>query len=404
VKVQSQNSTITYTYDPRNRLLQENYLVNPGLPSRAGYTVTYSYNGEELGSVRYPDNLLVGYSYDDLGRVTSVYQQGANPYARLSYTANDQPKGIAYANGITANYTYDSMSRPSNLTIWVPQSSTTWLSLVYSYNRTGTLAGVTGFNKGGCGTNTSCSQIVERYTYDSLQRLQNATVQSGGVSSSLWYEYGNASNRAFQSYNGIVTSYAYNLNNNELASSTAAASGTTILYGYDKNGNLLNRTVTQPGKTVRSTYTWDVLGNLLKVANDTSVLGSYAYDGYGRRLVSLEGPTRTFYAYFGTETLYENTSGTVSDYVYVSGFRIARVTGRTVNYYQTDPLGSTRLVTDSNGNVLFSDNYQPFGQDNARSGTETYRFTGKPYSSATGFYYYYRRWYDPSIGRFISQD
>ena len=38
------------------------------------------------------------------------------------------------------------------------------------------------------------------------------------------------------------------------------------------------------------------------------------------------------------------------------------------------------------------------------SGSETYKFTGKPYSAATGLYYDYQRWYDPSIGRFISQD
>ena len=34
----------------------------------------------------------------------------------------------------------------------------------------------------------------------------------------------------------------------------------------------------------------------------------------------------------------------------------------------------------------------------------TERFTGKPYSQATGLYYEYQRWYDPSIGRFISPD
>ncbi len=32
------------------------------------------------------------------------------------------------------------------------------------------------------------------------------------------------------------------------------------------------------------------------------------------------------------------------------------------------------------------------------------RFTGKPVSQTTGLYYYGARWYDPSIGRFISQD
>src|SRR5438874_13718043 len=32
------------------------------------------------------------------------------------------------------------------------------------------------------------------------------------------------------------------------------------------------------------------------------------------------------------------------------------------------------------------------------------RFTGKPVSQTTGLFYEYSRWYDPSTGRFISQD
>jgi RHS repeat-associated protein len=37
-------------------------------------------------------------------------------------------------------------------------------------------------------------------------------------------------------------------------------------------------------------------------------------------------------------------------------------------------------------------------------GPEPHRFTGKPVSATTGLYYYLHRWYDPSIGRFISPD
>ncbi|MBO0889248.1 hypothetical protein J2P12_09135, partial [Candidatus Bathyarchaeota archaeon] len=32
------------------------------------------------------------------------------------------------------------------------------------------------------------------------------------------------------------------------------------------------------------------------------------------------------------------------------------------------------------------------------------RFTGKPVSQTTGLYYEYQRWYNPSTGRFVSQD
>jgi RHS repeat-associated protein len=46
-----------------------------------------------------------------------------------------------------------------------------------------------------------------------------------------------------------------------------------------------------------------------------------------------------------------------------------------------------------------------FGQDNgAPTGSETYKFSGKSVSQTTGLYYYHSRWYDPSVGRFVSQD
>jgi RHS repeat-associated protein len=43
-------------------------------------------------------------------------------------------------------------------------------------------------------------------------------------------------------------------------------------------------------------------------------------------------------------------------------------------------------------------------QDNSSTVSETYKFTGKPVSQTTGLYYYLHRWYDPTIGRFISPD
>ncbi len=58
--------------------------------------------------------------------------------------------------------------------------------------------------------------------------------------------------------------------------------------------------------------------------------------------------------------------------------------------------------------VLFVDIYQPIGWrqpvSHCSETYETYKFTGKPVSTTTGLYYYYQRWYDPSIGRFISPD
>lgn len=158
--------------------------------------------------------------------------------------------------------------------------------------------------------------------------------------------------------------------------SQGAGPGTSIAYSYNANGNLVTRTVTT-GMTSTWTYAWDAANILVRVQADGVTKGVYAYDGLGRRVESAEDAT-VFYAYGGTETLYELRPGTSSsDFIRAAGMLVARVAGTAVNYFHTDHLGSTRLVTSST--VLFSGNYQPFGQDNGTpSGSETYKFTGKP--------------------------
>jgi len=118
-----------------------------------------------------------------------------------------------------------------------------------------------------------------------------------------------------------LTSYSYNMTNNELTGSTV--SGTTTAYGYDKDGNLLSRNI----GSNHSSYTWDVPGDLLNVANNSGVQGYYAFDGLGRRVESKEGSSTIFYGYLETVTLAEGTTNPYTDYIYANGLRIARVTG-----------------------------------------------------------------------------
>ena len=139
---------------------------------------------------------------------------------------------------------------------------------------------------------------------------------------------------------------------------------------------------------------------------------SYSNRSVDKPSRSRPSPNKIFYAYYGSNAVSKYVawgSPCSIDFLYANGLRIASMdssTGRfnTVQCFHTAALGSTRLITYWRGTVNFAHGYQPYGLDNGASGSETYKFTGKPFSTTTGLYYEYSRWYDPSIGRFISED
>ncbi|HZY94021.1 MAG TPA: RHS repeat-associated core domain-containing protein [Candidatus Bathyarchaeia archaeon] len=414
--LQNQNATISYSYDARNRVIAETWSDNPSsrniidlgcLGSPGSWTVTggssntdtisYTYNGELTNTIVYP-GVTAQYAYDRLGRPVSVLHAGTGIYlATVSYYPNDQVKGIQYGNGLLGNYTYDQLGRYS--TIKLANGGTTMMLLTYNYNKTGSVSNLTG--------QVNQASVSEKYAYDPLQRIINANAASSGVSNVYAYQYDNIGNMLSQTMNGVQTTFSYNTQNNELISSSAP--GTSISYSYDNNGNLLTKSVTTSG-TVNWSYSWDAANHLLKVTNSTGQV-QYAYDAMGRRAVASESGTTTFFAYQGTNISHKRLL--YSDkyaYISIAGLRVSMIISTTSRYYfHTDALGSTRMMTWQNAGMVYVNNYQPFGQDNgspqgAFANRAVDKFTGKPYSSATGLYYYYQRWYDPSTGRFISPD
>jgi RHS repeat-associated protein len=87
------------------------------------------------------------------------------------------------------------------------------------------------------------------------------------------------------------------------------------------------------------------------------------------------------------------------------------------SYLTTDHLGSTRLVTDSNGNVRARYDYLPFGEEvpstqgvrgsvSGYGGTDGTRqkFTQKERDTESGLDYFLARYYSSAQGRFTSPD
>jgi RHS repeat-associated protein len=77
-------------------------------------------------------------------------------------------------------------------------------------------------------------------------------------------------------------------------------------------------------------------------------------------------------------------------------------------YYHSNHLGSSTLITDGKGKQATRILYQPFGEIDSEHSTGidqvTHKFTGQEMDGESGLMYYAARYYDPSIGRFITTD
>ena len=80
---------------------------------------------------------------------------------------------------------------------------------------------------------------------------------------------------------------------------------------------------------------------------------------------------------------------------------------QTVTYFHNDLSGTPMVATDAGGNVVWKENYRPYGErlnnPSAEAGNAI-GFAGKPFDAVTGLSYMGARYYDPVLGRFMGVD
>src|ERR1700761_3990661 len=86
----------------------------------------------------------------------------------------------------------------------------------------------------------------------------------------------------------------------------------------------------------------------------------------------------------------------------------------TICYLSWDQLGSTRMVTDQNGNVVSYHDFLAFGDEvpgssmgrssawDASADTSSQRFTGQTRDDGPGLDYFNARYYSSTLGQFLS--
>ncbi len=177
-------------------------------------------------------------------------------------------------------------------------------------------------------------------------------------------------------------------------------------------------------------YDWDFRNRLVAVRElddqDNVVFEvNYTYDVFDRRMaksVDADGAgsgaaVATYFVYDGEHILLEFDDGGDLTQRYLHGPVIDQIlaaedvtslsSAGDVVWPLADNQGTIRDLIDSTGTVLNHLKYNAFGQITSESNSAVdflFAYTGRERDGETGLYYYRARYYDPAVGRFVSED
>ncbi|MBL8823222.1 MAG: tandem-95 repeat protein [Planctomycetia bacterium] len=433
---------ISFEYDRMNRQIQETWWTNNAV-HRNIYT-TYDAIGNRLSI--FDTDAYLQFEYDALNRMVRADDGSLNgkPQTILQYTydavgnriSTSDNRGVVVdalftpsrkveqlqwqgggINAVRMDFEYDSTDRVRHINRYAQLLATQPISSTqFTRDSVGNLTGITnrnatdavlssytyGYDAGRRLVSSMINGIQTNYSYNSIGELGSAdrsigqdesyTFDSNGnrVQSHLHGTYSTGSNN--QVLSDGVYSYTYDLEG-QLQTKTTLANGDVTTYSYDHRHRLIDVTTRSAGNIILSTVT-------------------YRYDALDRRFAQINNGTTVFTSF--------NDLNVWADYAadgqvlarYLTGSELDQMLARYrpgtgVVWYLSDSLGSVRDMVSSDGTLLNRITYDSFGnvlsQTNP-SASDRFLFTGREYNADTGLYYYRARFYNPQLGRFISQD
>jgi len=240
------------------------------------------------------------------------------------------------------------------------------------------------------------------YEYDDLYRLTRE-VRSGhnggnpGVAYDKRYFYDAAGNRTRMISDGVQTDYTYDAANKMLTAGNST-------FTYDDAGN----TLTETNGSIVTTYTWDYLNRLTQWSKTGQTTQSYVYNADGMRVRKTpSGGTATNFMLDGREVIEEIVGSSITSYA--GPKLISKISGTTRTIFHADGIGSTRVTSDGSQAAQVATIYDSYGnllQDYPSSASPSFGYAGQAryLTDSTGLQYLKARYYDCTIGRFISRD
>jgi RHS repeat-associated protein len=420
------SETVYTEFDAAGRVKKHRQVADPGAASEQAYLMEYGYDlAGSLTTEKYPSGRVVETEYDVAGRVAGVRNQSTGLYYagagaadaanRIGYAAHGAAEVTKLGNGLWEHATFNARLQPSEIGLGASAADSSVLLLTYGYGVTDNNGNVRSQRiRVGGGLD-----LTQTYEYDEVNRLLSAREASTAGGADTWrqsYTYSDSAGRNAQFGNRRVDASTdpatgqprttanaaplYNPQINALNNRFEDGQG----YVYDGAGNL--------SQDPSHSYGYDAEGRVAAVDGGWNGAGgvSYQYDGDGRRV-------RKVSALEATVFVYDEAGKLVAEYsnqIQYSG----------THYLTQDSLGSTRVVTDAQGNAHSNSgasgsrhDYFPFGEEiladgSWRTGASGYgavdnarqKFASYERDKETGLDYLESRYYSSPTGRFTSPD
>lgn len=387
VSLTDRHGPTAYAYDAVNRLTK--------ITRFDGVSVSYGY--DRIGrrtSITYPDGKSLLYQYDGASNLTKVTDWN-NQSTSYSYDQANKLASVTMPGPLTTQYDYDVANRLVAVGTFSGTSpgQTLLSSFSYSLDKVGNRLQV--FFSGPPVPGNSSLPSNTKYTYDALYRLTSVT--NGGQT--VQYNYDAVGNRVKATSAAQSAFYTYD-------DADEMLTGGGNAFGYDGNGSMISK-LTPVGSTA---YSWNSARSLVSVSGNNGTV-QYDYDADGNRLS--QQSTAGTYNYVTDPARVPSAviseQGPDGPLTYQYGLSLIGLNSASgTQYTGIDGIGSIANVVSSSGALKVNYAYDPWGRLQTPVdplGTkEKYKWAGEAFDNATGLYYLRARYYDPTTGRFLSQD